>query len=262
MRKVQRGQTWRPPTAVEHNATAEATEWYLRNKRLSQPSDPNSNVWPVKLQNISGTDYRQYDTLALTGNFILDEVTHEAIWLEADIISTPARLYGVLIDPAAGSDGIARARISGVCPAYVDVISDAHRRAFLDASSGTLTSSLTGPVQLLSTPEGTGEQLLAVNLSNRAAVKLYGFSKTGGIAAATKTSDTITCGSASVDVWTYDWANSQYVPLKDSGDTQVTVTVYNPWPAAITADRWISFSEDDDGRLTIDAEACTTHASS
>lgn len=260
MRKVQRGQTWRPPTATEHNATAEATEYYLRNKRLSQPSDPNSSVWPVKLQNISGTDYRQYDTLALTGNFILDEVTHEAIWLEANVISTPARLFGVLIDPAGGSDGIARAKISGVCPAYVDVVSDAHRRAFLDANSGTLTSNLTGPVQLLSTPDGTGEQLLAVNLSNRAKVKLHGFAPGGGISAATKSSDTISPGSASVAVWIYDHATSDYIPLTDSGGSAVSVTVYNEWPTEVAASAWITFSEDDDGLITVDNEQCEAFA--
>jgi hypothetical protein len=78
--------------------------------------------------------------------------------------------------------------------------------------------------------------------------KRYGFTGSGGIPAASLSGGKITPGSASVDEWR--WNGTAYV---DSGDD---VTVRNPWPDAILGDRLISFSLDQDGLLTIDAEAC------
>jgi len=85
--------------------------------------------------------------------------------------------------------------------------------------------------------------------------KRHGFTPSGGIPEATKSGDTITPGSATVDEWEFDWDSMKYVPLlKDS--VQVEVTVYSEWPGDIRGDTWISFSHDDDGLLTIDNEAC------
>jgi hypothetical protein len=40
------------------------------------------------------------------------------------------------------------------------------------------------------------------------------------------------------------------------------MTVYNPWPDAIVGDRLMSFGLDQDGLLTIDAEACNAFVES
>jgi len=78
--------------------------------------------------------------------------------------------------------------------------------------------------------------------------KRYGFTPSGGIAAATLSSGKITPGSAVIDEWR--WNGTEY---EDSGED---ITVYNPWPDAIVGDRLMSFGLDQDGLLTIDAEAC------
>ena len=78
--------------------------------------------------------------------------------------------------------------------------------------------------------------------------KRYGFTPSGGIPAATLSGGLITPGSVTVNEWR--WNGTNYA---DSG---VDVIVYNPWPDAITGNRLISFSLDQDGLLTIDAEAC------
>ena len=234
-------------------------DWWDRVHGHNQPSTLRPDrTWPFRLQNVADEGYRRYDTLAINGNFALEpsELTHHGMWLESDIITTPARLYGVLAEPVE-VDGVARAWISGPCPAFIDIINDAHRRAFLDENEGTLTSSVSGPVQIISIPTtGTGEKLCVVNLSNRASPKLYGFAPVGGIDAATKSGDTITPGSATCNVWYFDHATGDYVPMEDSGASQVTAVVFNPWPTNVSASAWITFSEDDDGLLTVDNEAC------
>ena len=77
--------------------------------------------------------------------------------------------------------------------------------------------------------------------------KRFGFTGSGGIDAATLSSSQITPGSASVTEWR--WNGTVY-------EASDAVTVYNPWPDAIVGNRLISFSLDQDGLLTIDAEAC------
>ena len=77
--------------------------------------------------------------------------------------------------------------------------------------------------------------------------KRFGFTGSGGIDAATLSSSQITPGSASVTEWR--WNGTVY-------EASDAVTVYNPWPDTIVGNRLISFSLDQDGLLTIDAEAC------
>ena len=84
--------------------------------------------------------------------------------------------------------------------------------------------------------------------------KKYGFTGSGGIPAATLSGGEITPGSATVDEWR--WDGTKY---SDSG---VDVTVRNPWPDAIAGDRLISYSRDQNGLLTIDAEACNAFVES
>ncbi len=261
MVKVQPGSPWRVPAAAQQNAWDAAAEDYQRRERSGGGGDRRGPILSgvLRVKNVSGADRRRYEVLSLDGDLALDAVDRENMWLEATVAAAPQRLFVVLLEPIK-SNNIGPAQINGICPALVNVTNDAHRRATLIASEDRFTSNLTGPVQILYLPSGTGEKTCIVNLSNRAAVKLYGFTPAGGIAAATKSSDTISPGSASCDVWYYDHATSDYVPLEDSGTTQVTETVYNPFPTAITGTRWISFSEDDDGLITIDAEACEAFA--
>lgn len=259
MGSVKAGQQWRPPKAVQQNGWDAAAQDYSR-RVLSDPKGIWAEYWPVKLQNVSGAARRQYEVVSLDGTFLLDPVTRQNIWLEGDVASTPQRLFGVLLE-AAKDDAIVRAQISGVCPALVNVTNDGHRRATLIASEDRFTSSVGGPVQIIHKPTGTGEKLCVVNLSNRTGVKLYGMTPAGGIPAATKSSDTISPGSSAVvEMWYYDWATADYIPMVNSSAVQLTETVYNPWPTDISGDRWISFSEDDDGLLTVDNEACEEFA--
>ena len=112
--------------------------------------------------------------------------------------------------------------------------------------SFVLASGYTGYIMLGDYDSATGTARVA-RITASGHKKRYGFTGAGGIAAATLSSSQITPGSASVTEWR--WNGTVYA----AGDA---VTVYNPFPDAIVGDRLISFSLDQDGLLTIDAEAC------
>ena len=88
--------------------------------------------------------------------------------------------------------------------------------------------------------------------------KRFAMTPTGGIPRATMNlaGDQITPGSETCELWSWDPIVGAYTKLLDGVGAQVALTIRNPWPTAINGDRLITFSEDDDGLLTVDAEAC------
>lgn len=88
--------------------------------------------------------------------------------------------------------------------------------------------------------------------------KRFAMSPVGGIPKGSMSLDgnTLTPGSAGCQIWSWLPDIGAYKKLRDGVGALVSLTIYNPWPTAINANRLITFSEDDDGLLTVDAEAC------
>jgi len=245
MRKPNKGSPLQIPTAAEQSAIADAAEEY---RRRPQTSVPETRPHVVKIKNTVAFNLPRYYSLALTGGYLLTNPTRDFIWLPAEIASNEPRLLAVALEPIP-HNGIGEAMITGVCPAYVYVTSDAHRRATL-GTNHYLESSPSGPVQLLYKPSGTGTLLCIVQLGNRAEAKLFAMTPSDGIPMATRSGDTISPGSKTCDIWYYDYATSDYVPLKDSGDSQLTATVRNPFTTLpVPGTTLVSVGEDDDGHL-------------
>jgi hypothetical protein len=239
--------------------------WWKRTHAFGGPvQDPRRfirNGEIVKVGNDTATGLLPGTVLQLENELTCDDSTapklHPPMFKGVRPTSPGAR-FAVLLQPCPAKYNDVRsvtvAQVSGVCIATINIVNDAHTRAGPTTDQHYLTSSMTGPVEILFKPTGTGQKQCHVRLSTRAGIKVFGFTGSAGIAAATLVSDEVTPSSASVDVWTLQ--SGKYAPLKDSSATQVTVTVSNPWPDAIIGDRLISFSEDDEGLVTVDAEAC------
>jgi len=239
--------------------------WFKRTHAFGGPGqDPRRfirNGEIVRVSNDTATGLSASLVLQLENELTCDAVAVPTVhppWILGVKPTKPGAKFAVLLQPCPGKYNDVRsvgvAQVAGVCIATINIVNDAHTRAGPTVDQHYLTSNMTGPVEILRKPTGTGQKRCHVRLSTRSGVKVYGFTGESGISAATLSSNQITPGTASVNVWTLQ--SGKYAPLKNSSDAQVTVTVSNPWPDAIAGSRLVSFSEDDDGLVTVDAEAC------
>jgi hypothetical protein len=245
-RKVKKGEAWRPDSSDDHNIKGLAADAYRRGETFTPDREHQADPCRIWLKNTSGTLRRQFECLELDDEIILSQIQAHQLYFDG-IVSTDTGIpFAVLLQPA-GINKWRQAQVSGICPALVDVVSTSHTRAYLPSGEYVLKSIDEGPVAIAQRPASTGEQTCVISF-HAAPVKQYGFSPVGGIAAATLATGQITPGSATVTIWRL--VSGKYE------STARTVTVYNPWPDAIVAERFISFSRDVNGLLTIDAEAC------
>ena len=246
MRRVRPRQTWKPPTAAEHNATAAAVAAYQRG-----PDRPPERQQPIAtdtimVRNDSGTGKRRGDVLAVTRTRLLTALTREHPWITAAGLGAANRNYVlcVLLDPLPAGD-IGPAQISGVSLAYVNVIATWHRRAFPYGGS-TVQSGLFGPMELLNAPTATGAQLCHVKIGhadNRSVVAKVGGS---GIPAARRSRRCLMLGSGAVSLYGSTGYVGQQCLLTDAWGRFLTVTAYNASCESIESNTTVRLEPGDD----------------
>ena len=113
----------------------------------------------VEIKNVSGGNLPRGSVVQL-GDFILADKVQQHLRFEADT-PTDNRRFVVLLDPLpAGATGAAVA--SGVCMALVTMADTDHEFATPVEDETHFVSAVTGPMELLSTPDGTGQQEMIV----------------------------------------------------------------------------------------------------
>ena len=216
VRKVRPKQVWKPPPAVDHNAMGAAADMYRRGPDGSPERQQPVATDVIMVRNDSGADKRRGDVLALTRAKLLSVVSREHPWISAEGLDAANRNYilCVLLDPLPAGK-IGPAQIAGIAPAYVNVLATWHRRAF-PSGGATVQSGLFGPMELMSAPTVTGEQLCHVKIGhadNRSVVAKVGRS---GISAARRRKRCLTLGSGTVSLYGPTGTVGQHCLLTDA----------------------------------------------
>jgi len=117
----------------------------------------------IKLRNSSGGNLARGSVLQL-GELLLDQMDPLNLWFDADTVAEPVeQRYAILVEPIP-SEKIGVAQVSGVCIARVNVINEDHRFAVPVAGQTYLNSAESGPIELLSPPDGETEQEMIVRI--------------------------------------------------------------------------------------------------
>ncbi len=123
----------------------------------------------VRVQNMSGEDLAAGSVVQL-GEFLLDEVTNDFLWFEADKPSSLAATHAIL-RKALPNDEIGEAQIIGTVVASVNVNDENHQYAKVEVDETELDSTdEAGPIRILFAP-GTGSQSCAVLIDRQGAAE-------------------------------------------------------------------------------------------
>jgi hypothetical protein len=199
----------------------------------------------IKVRNDTGEDRERGEVVCFNG-FVLTDLEPESIWLKA-IATRRGKKFAILKYNVA-EDEVVHAQLSGVCLARVNVTSLAHRAARLpDDASFVLQSSFSGPVELLWTPEETGEADCVVNIRGES---LPVFKATSGIPARSGT----TCGSANCVPYYID-DDGELVEMLDDEDESQAVEIFSIFSEEVQTDAYIT-AKDVFGVLAVDSEDC------
>jgi hypothetical protein len=149
------------------NPVLEATNDFQQRKALGGSRSKNSITHDgcrVHVKNDTGGNMPRGSVLQL-GALVYDAIDPANLAFVADVPADPVTdKYAILSLPI--PDGkIGPAQAAGVCVALVDVLDVDHTRAIPVAGESVLSSAESGPIELLSPPDGTGEQLMAVRLA-------------------------------------------------------------------------------------------------
>jgi len=202
-RKVQSRQPWKPPKAADENAKAAAADTYRRGQeRLPEKQRPvDGDV--IIIRNDSGGRLREGDVMGLgvANTKILTAVERDKIWCIADKLTNclPNCQVVVLLEPVE-STKFALAQISGRGVAYVNVGAVWHRRARPTKAADVLVSGLFGPLEILRTPDGTGEKLCYVSIGHSDNRGVFAEVQPGGISAGSYRKGKLRLGSGTVRI--------------------------------------------------------------
>lgn len=118
----------------------------------------------IKVRNDTGAN-RARGAVVQLGDYLLDDVDFRYPWFAGIAIAAPAwQRHAILTEPIP-DDAIGNAQIGGVCLATVTVGDVGHTHARPVAGAYKLTSDMGGPIELVSTPDGTGDKELFVRLA-------------------------------------------------------------------------------------------------
>jgi hypothetical protein len=214
-----------------------------------QPVD--SNI--VVVRNDSGSDLRRYDVVGLgTANTkLLTLVDRDQVWLIADKLTNclPNCQVAVLLDPLLnGKYGYAQ--VSGRGVAYVNVGAVWHRRARPTKAADVAVSGLFGPLEILRTPDGTGEKLCYVSIGHSGNRGMFA-KTTSEITAGSLSSGRLVLGSGTATIYDPYSTATQYA------DASHTATIYNMPGEAIPSGTFVSLTPTDDWLPLAEIEPCT-----
>jgi hypothetical protein len=233
----------------------------------SSPDLPPRQTDLIKVKNTTETDLRKYEIVAL--GEIIDpwDGIYELPLDDQPVVEGEAppggycKIAVLLLSASSSLAEVVDAQSSGVCPALVNVINKAHRRAWPEKDKHVLQSGFCGPAEILCNPsDDTGEQLCIVRLGAGQTVTMQVKCDSSGIPAATYADDSVTPGEADCDVWHWDAEHEKDVPLKDEDDVQVTQAVKNNSPDAIDGGDYgklLWIASDDDWIFRVVVDYCT-----
>ena len=149
------------------NAVSDAARYYHQEVAGGASKSRAGIKFPTDLvlvENVTEGDLPQGSVVQL-GNHLLTEVDSRNPIYEGDVPADPAYLaWAILLQPLP-EDEFGPAQMSGVCLALVDVIDVGHSHANAVAGETVLESGISGPIEILTLPDETGEQLLLCRLS-------------------------------------------------------------------------------------------------
>jgi hypothetical protein len=208
------------------------------------------------VRNDSGSDLRRYDVVGLgTANTkLLTLVDRDQVWLIADKLTNclPNCQVAVLLDPLLnGKYGYAQ--VSGRGVAYVNVGAVWHRRARPTKAADVAVSGLFGPLEILRTPDGTGEKLCYVSIGHSSNRGVF-CKTTSAISAAVLTSGRLTLGSGTAKI------HDPYTTATQYEDSTNSLTVYNMAGEAVADDTFVRLAPTDDWLPLVVAEPCVSPA--
>jgi hypothetical protein len=245
--KTSPGQPFAAPKAEIWNGMIDAGNAF-RVGRLSVAAPDRSRPRStdlIKVRNDTGAD-RERGEVVCFGGFVLTDLEPESIWLKA-IATRRGKKFAILKYNVA-EDEVVSAQVSGVCLGRVNVTNLAHRAARLpDDGSFVLQSSFSGPVELLWTPEETGEADCVVNIRGES---LPIFKATSGIPARSGT----TCGSANCVPYYID-DDGELVEMLNDADASQTVQIFSIFSEAVATNAYVT-AKDVFGVLAVDSEDC------
>jgi len=235
LRKVRKGEPWRPPTAHDHNAMAMAAERYLAGPdgvpRRQLPGD--SCV--VSVKNSSGAARREGDVIQLDAS-LLTTLDAQHLWIDgvAPAANLWRNFHGVFLQQTPNGS-IDACQVAGVCRAYVNINDTAHQRCDLKAAQYVLESCHAGPWEILWQPSGTGEKLCVVGIGPKrpstGIAKLGGDLAAGAVGAVTSATATL-------------YRKASGASLETAGQT---ITVYSWFATAFSTNDYLAVGQDDDG---------------
>ena len=251
-RKVRPKQKWRPPSAADENAKAAAADMYRRGPdrtpEREQPIDANI----VIVRNDSGGTLRRYDVVGLgtADTKLLTLVDRDQVWLIVNKLTNclPNCQVAVLIDPI-NNGKFGFAQVSGRGVAYINVGAVWHRRARPTKAADVAVSGLFGPLEILRTPDGTGEKLCYVSIGHSSNRGMFA-KTTSSITAATLSSGRLVLGSGTATI---------YDPYSTAGQYEAshTATIYNMAGDAVATDGYVRIVPTDDWLPLVDIDPCT-----
>jgi len=161
----------------------------------------------VKVKNLTASDLLRGHYVQI-GALLLDEVAHDHIWLEGNLYASAESERIAILLKAAKEDDIVKARMIGICTARVDVTDTAHRFAAPADGEFLLVSADSGPAEIISDVDATGEQEVAVLLGGSGGggtvTIQYGRALVGvaGMRKAPAEPTAITASDGTVSTWT------------------------------------------------------------
>jgi len=182
---------------------------------------------------------------------LITDTNREQVWLIANKITNclPNCIAAVLIDPL-NNGAFGLAQISGRGVAYVNVGAVWHRRARPTKAADVLVSGLFGPLEILRTPDGTGEKLCYVSIGHSDNRGVF-CKTTSVITAAVLTSGRLTLGSGTAKI------HDPYTTAGQYEDSTNELTIYNMAGDAVATGWYGRLVPTDDWLPMIAQEPCT-----
>lgn len=178
------------------NDIIDAKEFYKRNfaqGAAGTPTPQARNHSIVSARNSTGGALRLGEVIELDDRVLGDSyLTNDHLWFDGKKVSFSANrnTFGIMLEPVpSDSSRCGKALLLGTCLARVDFSDTSHKFAELDDGELVLKSSATeGDIRIISTPDGTGEQLVFVLIDRSGApeetIPLYNADSSTAVAGA------------------------------------------------------------------------------
>lgn len=149
------------------NSILESAEEYRLQRRLGKGGGGtigHLGTDLIKVKNGTGTLLRQGEIVEFNTHS-LTTLDRQAPWFTA-AVPDETRAFAILLEGIANDSGaIGLAQISGRCPALINVQATTDLWAYVNSGADVLVGDrFWGDVRILTTPPGTGEQTLWVNI--------------------------------------------------------------------------------------------------